>query len=93
MNFHTISNYYEQLVLQDIQDTLGTVTIDDPEFLEDVACLALNQLPARYVRRSSDDTDFLSSKEREQIAESVHRAVQAAARQVARHRRRPSRLS
>ena len=39
-----ISNYYEQLVMNRIADALaGSDLAFDPDYAEDVACVALNQ--------------------------------------------------
>lgn len=87
MAFDNIHNYYEHLVLQRLNDMVQADFIDnDQNFLEDVACVALNQLPARYVRYDIDMVYYLTLKEREQIEYDVHKAVTAAVDYVTRHR-------
>ena len=87
MAFDNIHNYYENLVLQRLNDMRQADFIDDdPNFLEDVACVALNQLPARYVRYDIDMVYYMTIKEREQIEYEVHKAVTAAVEYVTQHR-------
>ncbi|MDO9477098.1 MAG: late competence development ComFB family protein [Pseudohongiella sp.] len=58
-----ICNYYESLVFFCIQNKLkGLPEAHDEEYLADVACVALNQLPARYIRYIVD-TRFFESEE------------------------------
>lgn len=87
MAFDNIHNYYEQLVLQRLNDMVQAQFIDtDQNFLEDVACVALNQLPARYVRYDIDMVYYMTIKEREQMEYEVHKAVSAAVEYVTQHR-------
>ena len=87
MAFENIHNYYEKLVLQRINDMIQAQFIEtDQNFLEDVACVALNQLPSRYVRYDIDMVYYLTAKEREQIEYEVHKAVTAAVEYVKQHR-------
>jgi competence protein ComFB len=87
MNFESIHNYYERLVTAEITATLVERDgIRDNDFLEDVACVALNQLPARYVRHDVDTAFYLSSREREQMQHAVVEAVKTAFEHVTRHR-------
>lgn len=87
MAFDNIHNYYENLVLQRLNDMLQADFIDsDQNFLEDVACVALNQLPSRYVRYDIDMVYYMTIKEREQMEYEVHKAVTAAVEYVTQHR-------
>jgi len=76
MHFDSIHNYYETLVVREL---VGMYAHDiknmDEDYLQDVACLALNMLPARYVRHDVDMAFFLTSDEREKIANMVTKAV------------------
>lgn len=85
MNFETIHNYYEALVEARIMDTLAHEPELDQDFLQDVACLALNQLPARYVRSDMDMALFLTTREREKMQRRVSEAVLQAAEQLRRN--------
>ncbi len=88
MNFESIHNYYETLVTEYIMNTLAKEGDIDQDFLEDVACLALNQLPARYVRHDVDMAFFLTTRERERMQSSIIEAVLDATRQVRQIRHR-----
>ena len=75
MNFDTISNYYEKQVYHQIDTLLGKEFVDDPDFLADIACVALNSLPPRYIRHHVDMAFYMTSSERSQMDESISRAV------------------
>ncbi len=79
MILDNIHNHYESLVYEEIQRCLAEKgsTFSDSA-LEDVACLALNHLPARYVRHSVDIAFYLTPKERADMDQQVRDAVAAA---------------
>ena len=58
----------------------------DQDYLEDVACVALNQLPARYVRHEVDLAFYMPVEERLEMERAVTQAVARAAELVNRHR-------
>ncbi len=90
MAFESIHNYYERLVFEHIHDMLVDQEQEtDEDFLEDVACLALNQLPTRYVRHEVDLAFYMGQDEREQIEQSVAAAVREAAEAVRARRGHP----
>ena len=82
MNFENIHNYYESLVIQHAMKTHAKSDDYDEDGLEDIVCLALNNLPARYVRHDVDMAFFLTSQEREKMQHDVIEAVQGAAQTV-----------
>ena len=85
-----IHNYYEKLVLQQIESELkDTHLADIPGALEDIACLALNQLPARYVRHAIDTAFYLSIPEQQDMLKMVVEAVEKAASYVSANPREP----
>lgn len=87
MPFDNIHNFYETLVLNRLNDMVEAEFIErQGDFLEDVACVALNQLPARYVRHDVDMVFYLTPGEREKIEYEVHKAVTAAVEYVTQHR-------
>ncbi|MDU0355601.1 late competence development ComFB family protein [Paraglaciecola aquimarina] len=61
-----IHNYYEQLVLERIA-FLGLDKTKDSDYLADLCCLALNQIPPRYIRFEVDMSFYLPSSERQQM--------------------------
>lgn len=85
MGFENIHNYYERLVLNHIQETLGKT--GDGDFIQDIACVALNQLPARYVRHNVDMVFYLTAEEREAMQKQIEKAVTHAIEYVSAHRK------
>ena len=88
MALENIHNYYEQLVLRRIQEIIGKP--DDSDFLEDVACVALNQLPTRYVRHDVDMVYYLTADERASMEQQIEKAVPHAIEYVSTHRKTAS---
>ena len=87
MNFETIHNYYERLVLQRIHEVAQAEgNAEEVDFWEDVACVALNQLPSRYVRHDVDLIFYMTPDEQAQVNLSVRDAVQMARQFVTSHR-------
>ena len=86
MNFDGLFNYYERLVYDEIMrlfaKQLTTFSNDDAE---DIACLALNHLPSRYVRHSVDTAFFLDQSERDKMDKDVSQAVASAFQRVKTH--------
>jgi len=76
MNFDAINNFYENLVFEAISRELEN---SDHAFsqdeIEDIACIALNALPSRYVRHTVDTVYFQSDNERIGMEKNVHQAV------------------
>ncbi len=87
MNFESMHNYYESLVIEHVMNTVAENGDYDEDFLEDVACLALNQLPARYVRHDVDMAFFLTSREREKMHNEITEAVLEAVRTISERNR------
>ena len=87
MSFTNINNYFEKLVFKVIQNKLQTGELENEEdFLADIACVALNQLPARYVRHNVDMVFYMTAEEREQNEVIVEDAVLMATDYVNKHR-------
>lgn len=74
-----IHNYYEHLVLDRITK-LGLDKNKSPDYLADVCCLALNQVPPRYIRYEVDMAFYLPQSERQQMEMNVVNAVDKAIR-------------
>jgi len=70
-----IHNYYERLVLQEIFAQSSRVQEGDRDFLADVACVALNRMPPRYIRHDVDMTFFMSPQDIQEIGNKVTKAV------------------
>ncbi len=73
----TIHNYYEALVIEEIANTNERASTD-MEFLADLACVALNRLPPRYIRHDVDMTFFMSPQEMQEVQNKVIAAVKEA---------------
>jgi hypothetical protein len=84
-DFDLIRNYYEQAVFRRVRS--GAVEYpqlaDDSEVLADVACVALNRLPPKYIRNQVDMNFFMSSEDRAKIEAAVEAAVTFAFRFMA----------
>lgn len=83
MDFSELHNYYEPIVYQYVAEVYAPEKgLDDEEVLKDIACLALNLLPARYVRHDVDMAFFLTSHERDHIHDAVIDAVAEAHQRI-----------
>lgn len=74
-----IHNYYEKLVI----DYININKLEDKfdyEFLSDLCCIVLNQLPSKYIRHEVDMAFYLPAAERYememQVRESIQRALE-----------------
>jgi len=78
-----VINYYEQLVADRLWKlTEGSDEVFSKSFLEDVACLTLNQLPPCYVRNSVDKGIHIGDSQREAMIYAVDKAFEFAIQQV-----------
>ncbi|HZE91397.1 MAG TPA: late competence development ComFB family protein [Rhizobacter sp.] len=79
-DFHSIHNHHERAVLEAVTAALPKYPNLPVETMADVACVALNRLPPRYIRHEVDLAFYLTEVERENneraIAEAVHSAFQ-----------------
>lgn len=79
MNFESVHNYYERLVFDEIVAKGRSYDLPgDPNLIEDIACVALNRLPARYIRFDIDLVFYMTSDEREKVERTVQEAVKYA---------------
>lgn len=69
-----IHNYYEHLILERIEK-LGLNKSKQPDYIADLCCLALNQVPPRYIRFEVDMAFYLPQNERQQMEMNVTNAV------------------
>jgi hypothetical protein len=76
-DFDSIRNYYEQAVFRRVMTSAEEYPqlIDDGEALADIACVALNRLPPKYIRNQVDMNFFMSSEDRAKLETSVDAAV------------------
>jgi hypothetical protein len=82
-NFEQVHNYYERLVSEEIVRRSPQYQDFTSDMLADVACVALNRLPARYVRHDVDLMFYLTEHERNAIDLSMAAAMDFAFNYVA----------
>ena len=83
MQFETIHNYYEHVVFTAVQEatrelSVASGTSFDADAIADMACVALNRLPARYIRHDIDLAYYLTDAERENMDQMIKAAVRFA---------------
>lgn len=84
----TIQNYYERLVTEEIRNRIKEENSQvDSDYITDVACVALNRLPARYIRHEVDMAFYMTQDEFINTNNEVVDAVKAAFKYVANSRR------
>ncbi len=66
MSIEQIHNYYERLVLDEAVRRARELPNVTSDMVADMVCLALNRLPARYVRHDVDLVFYLTETERHQ---------------------------
>lgn len=81
-NFEQVHNYYERMVFEEVLRRSAAWPGMTPDRLADVACVALNRLPARYVRHDVDLAFYLTEQERNAIELSLEAALDYAFRLV-----------
>ena len=74
-DFEQVHNYYERLVFERVVETSDAHPELNAETLADVACVALNRLPARYVRHDVDMMFYLTEPERHAIEKALDEAM------------------
>jgi hypothetical protein len=74
-DFESIRNFHEQTVLSAVSEASTRYPMLSGELLADVACVALNRLPPRYIRHAVDLAFYLTDKEREDNAKALAEAV------------------
>ena len=80
-----IHNYYEKLVTQHFV-TLKVEERFDDDFISDLLCVVLNQLPPRYIRHEVDMAFYLPASERFEMESNVKSAVSKALEFMQQHR-------
>ncbi|WP_440873986.1 late competence development ComFB family protein [Thalassotalea sp. PLHSN55] len=72
-----IHNYYENLVVAQFQQLKLEDNYDD-DFIADLTCVVLNQLPTRYIRHEVDMSFYLPASERFEMESKVKIAINKA---------------
>jgi hypothetical protein len=74
-NFEAVHNYYERLVIERIVQRHDEFEQFTPEMYADVLCVALNNLPTRYVRHDVDMMFYMTEHERRDNRQAIEMAV------------------
>ena len=77
-NFDQVHNYFERLIFERVASEAEVHSDFTMDMLSDVACVALNRLPARYVRHDVDMMFYLTEPERRAIELSIDEALRFA---------------
>lgn len=77
-NFEQVHNYYERLVFEEVARRSEDHSEFTNDMLGDVACVALNRLPARYVRHDVDLMFYLTEQERHTIETALEESLKFA---------------
>lgn len=80
-----IHNYYENLVSQHFTH-LKIEEKYDEDFIADLTCVVLNQLPTRYIRHEVDMAFYLPASERFEMEQKVKKAIDKALEFMKLHR-------
>lgn len=75
-----VHNYYEHLVVEYLSEVLGEG--EEDEHLGDIACIALNKLPPKYVRHDLDTSFFMTSEESSGLNKMVKAACDSAIERI-----------
>ena len=80
IDFSSVRNHHEQSVFRAVVETAPQFPgiSPRPELLVDVACVALNRLPPRYIRHEADFAFFLTDRERADSELAISEAVEYA---------------
>jgi len=70
-----IRNYYEVLLMQMLRDK-GLMEELPEEYLADLCCITLNQLPVRYIRHLVDTYFFENYQELQQMKTEISEALE-----------------
>lgn len=80
IDFTSIRNHHEHAVCDAVAHaaTRYPGLSSDGELLADVACVALNRLPPRYIRHAVDFSFYQSDKERQDTERQMNEAIEFA---------------
>jgi len=75
INFEQVHNFFEPVVFKAVAGKARAYPAFSVDMLADVACVALNRLPARYLRHDVDMMFYLTESERSAIDDSLEEAL------------------
>lgn len=74
-DFSTLHNYYERQVVALVIDLAHKYPLLEQDHHPDVACVALNRLPPRYIRHQVDLAFHMTEQERKDSEKLIKNAV------------------
>ncbi len=75
-DFTSLYNHHEREVFAVVADMAAEFpAVNSDDLLVDVACVALNRLPPRYIRHAVDYSFYLTEPERLEIDAAIREAV------------------
>ena len=75
-DFESIFDHHERAVFEAVKVVSARFPhLATPELLADIACVALNRLPPRYIRHEVDFAFYLTDKERSDNERAIAEAV------------------
>jgi len=75
-DFESIHNHHERSVGAAVRARAARFPhLADEELLADIACVALNRLPPRYIRHEVDFAFYLTDRERNENEHAINEAV------------------
>jgi hypothetical protein len=77
-DFQSLRNYYERQIVEAVLEHAPNYPLLSEDQLPDVACVALNRLPPRYIRHEVDLAFYLTEKERIENERLVEESVRYA---------------
>lgn len=80
-DLESVHNYYERPIFNHIQENYYDSDLTENQ-LADMACIALNRIPPRYIRYDIDMSFYMSGAEHLEIEDRVKKAVQKAYKKV-----------
>lgn len=80
-DLETVHNYYEKKVFDEINEFYLNVGLNEQQ-LADMACIALNHIPPKYIRFDIDMSFYMSGQEHLEVQERVKQAVEKACQKV-----------
>jgi hypothetical protein len=80
MDIASIHNIHEKAVFAVVHEMAEHFphVLSNRDMLADIACVALNRLPARYIRHDVDFAFFQTDRERNEVERAINEAVEFA---------------
>lgn len=86
MALDSVHNYYERLVFNELKENYSDLL--DAEELADMACIALNRIPPRYIRYDIDMSFFMTPDQYLEVESNVSKACKKAYKKLLKYHER-----